>query len=432
MSCHTTPGGLLVLRLARAYSGLSEGRLQELFHELKREARNFPPSAVVDLSKWQARQLTLIKHAPMSFAQKIRSESDLLSAVQNPIDPQTFYALRCLEVRSRAETVFTTITSPIANLDLPGSQANRYVLGEDGRPARVWYASYGSNLSKSRFMSYINGTVPEGLITAQVGTRDHAEPIDDRAICFTGRMHFAGSSSRWGGGGMSFIDSDPVAKTLGRAYQITAEQFDDIIAQENRKEVGSLTVNTAELLAEGKLSIDGTSIYGAISYIGDLDGSPVFTVTGNFDAQESIEHANQVEVYSQIATNKPNYNYLRTIGLGLQETFGMDTKQQADYLRGAPGAEDITRTEMVRILSTPIENRQQRIARIQAENVTELESIAGARENIRLLRLRPTIRTQTQEEEISDAEAHLFAREQRVTERAQWVADQTTISEEPK
>jgi len=432
MSCHQTNGGLLSLRLARAYSGLEENRLQVLYHELKREGAGLPAPTEAEFARWKNRQLVLIENAPMKLEQKLRSETDLFLATYEDYNPATFYAWKRLEVRSRQEAVLTLIKPPIIEISPKGSQKDFYDLDSEGRPTRVWYASYGSNLSKARFMSYVNGTVPEGLVSSHPGCRDTSEPKGDIAISFPGRMHFAGKSSRWGGGGASFVDATSVGKTLGRAYNLSIEQFDDIIAQENRQEVGSVKINTQELLLEGKTVVNESLPYSSLVHVGDYQGAPVVTLTSNFSAGDSLDGSIFLELPSDIATRTPNVNYLRTIGLGLGEAFNMDLKQQADYLRGAPGAEDITRTEMVKILSAPIESREQRFIRLEKEYKEEAESIIRARENLINLMSAATEITPKLEKELGRRAEILKSRETYLIDKMNKLAEKKKVHEEKK
>lgn len=432
MSCHQTNGGLLSLRLARAYSGLEENRLQVLYHELKREGAKLPAPTEAEFSKWKSRQLVLIEHAPMKPEQKTRSELDLFLATYEDYNAATFYAWKRLEVRSRQEAVLSTIQPPLVEIEPKGSQWGQYDLDEEGRPNRIWYASYGSNLSRSRFMSYVNGTVPEGLITSHPGCRDTSEPTGDIAMSFPGRMHFAGKSSRWGGGGASFVDASSVGKALGRAYNISMQQFDDVIAQENRQEVGSIKVNIEELLDTGKTVVNPSLPYGTLVHVGDYLGAPVVTLTSSFSAQKSLEDAANLDDKGEVATRTPNSNYLRTIGLGLKEAFNMNEKQQADYLRGAPGAEDITRTEMIKILTTPIENREQRFARLAREYELEREGIARSKESLITLLSVATDVTPKLEQEIARREEIIKIREEYLNERVKKLEENIRLNEARK
>jgi hypothetical protein len=171
-------------------------------------------------------------------------------------------------------------------------------------------------------------------------------------IRFAGRMHFASSSGRWGGGGVAFMDVDASGHALGRAYLVTMEQFDDVVAQENGRSVGSVTVETKDALGGDPVTVMATGLYGTMEHIGDYNGAPVLTFTGSFTAAEAVASANDTKSFGQ-STNPPSGNYLRMIGSGLSETFGMSIEEQADYLRGSAGAERMTRSDVVQILSTP-------------------------------------------------------------------------------
>ncbi len=86
----------------------------------------------------------------------------------------------------------------------------------------VWYVSYGSNLSRERFMRYINGC------------RDTSEPVDDKAGIYNFSMYFASKTSIWGDGkgGAAFIDEKRKGMTYCRMYKIKREQFEEIMRRE--------------------------------------------------------------------------------------------------------------------------------------------------------------------------------------------------------
>ena len=58
----------------------------------------------------------------------------------------------------------------------------------------IWYACYGSNINRSRFMDYIEGCT------------DTTPPVEDRPFEFDHPVFFAGKSLRWGGKGKAFLD----------------------------------------------------------------------------------------------------------------------------------------------------------------------------------------------------------------------------------
>lgn len=353
MSCRTTKGGTVAHRIARAYSGLSDNSVQKLFHALKREGENTPEPTREEIEAWRLRMRALIEESGMSEAQRERSENDLFHVLsENPNGP-TFYSWNGIEALARQESAIRSVKGLVIDLEEPGSQAENYELGEDGRPAKVWYASYGSNLSKNRFETYIAGGAPEGSHTAHPGARDITLPEEDIPIRYHGRMHFAAVSNRWGGGGVAFMDDDSPGHALGRAYKISMEQFDDVVAQENGRKPGDLKVETEEALTKGKSRIS-YGLYGTLVHIGDYENAPVFTFTGDFTAKEALTSLHESKPKT-MPTNSPSNNYMRMIGSGLAETFGMNEYDQADYIRGSLGASTITREHIINVLTTPME-----------------------------------------------------------------------------
>ena len=99
------------------------------------------------------------------------------------------------------------------------------------KPLRVWYVAYGSNVNEQRFLRYLEGD------SDHVGARDATAPRRSRWATVPLQLRFAGESQRWGGG-VCFVDPDPDATAYVRAWDITAEQFEDVFAQENRRAIG--------------------------------------------------------------------------------------------------------------------------------------------------------------------------------------------------
>lgn len=360
MSCRSTHAGTLATRLARAYSGLPDGVVTRLFHALKREAVAMPKptKSEVDDLRFKLRELAETANLPSSAQE--RSERDLLLIRDETFDGPTFHALSNIEARARQEAVLRSVKGLVADLTPPLSQSDSYELGEDGRPAKVWYASYGSNLNRARFLSYVEGGKVEGSHTTHEGCRDNKLPLDDMPIRFSGRMHFAASSGRWDGGGVAFMDNDTAGHALGRAYLISMQQFDDVVAQENGKKPGDISVDTKKVFNDGMDEVSTYALYGTMVHIGDYENAPVFTFTGRFSAQEALESGSPGSKSTASATNQPSNNYIRMIGSGLEETFGMSVDEQADYIRGSLGMSELTREETVSVLSTPWEEPKAR------------------------------------------------------------------------
>lgn len=352
MSCRDTKGGTLTTRLARQYSGLPDRKVRSLFHQLKREGAKRPPPTEQEIATWRAKYWALIDNAKMSDRARAASERDLMiAATENP-DPATFHAWNNIDRVARGQAVILALKGQVTDLAPPGSQIGQYEWGDDGRPARIWYASYGSNMDRSRFLTYVQGGTPPGSHSPHEGCRDRSLPAGDIPIRFRGRAHFAYHSGRWGGG-VAFLDNDGESLALGRAYNVAIGQFDDIVAQENGRRPSGAKTPTDEVLANGS-AVMTRGVYGTLEHIGDYQGAPVFTFTGDFTAQEALEEsfAAKPDFYS---TNEPSPNYLRMLGSGLAETFHMTDRQQADYLRGFPGMEKMGRRRLLRILRTPPE-----------------------------------------------------------------------------
>ena len=191
-------------------------------------------------------------------------------------------------------------------------------------PSLVWYASYGSNLDRDRFLAYLTGASLPESDRPHTGARDPSEPVDDRSFTLPHQLFFAGSSQRWDGGGVAFIDrAVRGSSTNARTYLITAEQFEDVFAQENRQEHVSLDLET--LSRTGSLLAGGQS-YGLVLKGGDIGGRPVLTFTSPL----GLEHR---------STTKPAASYLRRLSTGLRSSHGLRDEEIAEYLLACPGIE---------------------------------------------------------------------------------------------
>lgn len=149
----------------------------------------------------------------------------------------------------------------------------------------VWYACYGSNLSKERFLLYIKGGNCRYNDRYYVGCEDKGEPIKDRPVTIPHRLYFGNVSQSWYGGGVAFIDlkRNTEEKTLGRMYLITEEQFKQVQKQEG----------------------PGPNWYGMVLELGEVDGYKIKTFTS-----EEIRPA-----------NLPDKRYLEVFSIGLKETY---------------------------------------------------------------------------------------------------------------
>jgi hypothetical protein len=166
-------------------------------------------------------------------------------------------------------------------------------------PRLCWYLAYGSNLQQERFACYLGGGRPADAARTYVGARDTSVPRRWEPLRVPGRMVFAGESLVWGGG-VAVLDPRGPGEVAGRAYLLTLEQLDDVVAQE----VGA-----------------GSGLYDAVVALPDLDDVPVRAVGTRLDPVPTA----------------PAAAYLRRVVHGLVETFAWSAEQCADYLLGTAG-----------------------------------------------------------------------------------------------
>lgn len=187
-------------------------------------------------------------------------------------------------------------------------------------PRHVWYAGYGSNVSRRRFERYLSGGTPAGGRRSYPGARDRTPPTADRSYVLPFRLHFGGTSRTWGGG-MAFVDTSVRGSVLARAYRVTAEQFADIHAQENG---GAADAADLSRVRDGECVVAGRGNYPVIVCCGRLDELPVLLFTAA----------------RMPAPSAPRPAYLRTMAAGLAESHRLAAADIVAYLRAAPAVRD--------------------------------------------------------------------------------------------
>ncbi len=203
----------------------------------------------------------------------------------------------------------------------------------------LWYASYGSNLSRDRFMCYIVGGKPKNSSKIEKGCSDKTEPKDDRPHRIKHALYFARTSKKWNNGGSCIlsVNHDDNKTTFGRKFLITVEQFLDIVSQNNGEE--NTQINFDEVIEKGSKSINN-SLSGNILYLGDEDSHPIFTFTSHFDETDF---------------RRPDILYLATIGAGVKKTFKMTTEEVTDYFMNLDGVkQNYTKEDLLKQLSEKI------------------------------------------------------------------------------
>jgi hypothetical protein len=106
-----------------------------------------------------------------------------------------------------------------------------------------------------------------------------------------------------------------------RLYLITLEQFEDIVAQENWLEPGSVELTDAVYDPHHIIGPDHT--YRVVLSLGEFDATPVLTITQD----------------ASTPTAAPTIRYLRHIAQGLREAHECSDTQIAEYLAGRPGVD---------------------------------------------------------------------------------------------
>lgn len=144
----------------------------------------------------------------------------------------------------------------------------------------VWYACYGSNINRTRFMRYINGC------------RDTTPPVEDRPFTFPHNIYFAKSSKQWDCCGVAFLDDSKQGSAYGRIYKITREQYEQVKEQE------------------------GPS-YRKPLVFGEIEGMPVYSFT---DTQKNEP------------VRTPSDGYFMTILEGLQDCYSGIYSDEALFL----------------------------------------------------------------------------------------------------
>lgn len=219
--------------------------------------------------------------------------------------------------------------------------AGTKMMGETATTSRtiddelLWYCSYGSNLSRSRFMTYISGGRAAGSKVVHEGCRDITPPLDDRPFLLPYALSFPLWSNWWGGGAAAIDVSRPTVgcgssptesviahePARGRKYLIRRQQFIDIVAQEN----GITTAYVEERLdldrvkREKAVRLLENHAYGTLVWLGECEeGHPIFTFTLHPEAITD--------------TYKASPPYLEKLALGLCEAHELSMEGAAEYL----------------------------------------------------------------------------------------------------
>ncbi len=183
----------------------------------------------------------------------------------------------------------------------------------------VWYAAYGSNMSRARLMRYLNGDDGDDGRPAHVGCRDpslHRRDVEHEVV---GAVGFGGSSVRWSGGTAQLRLGLPTANPV-RLWEVTVEQVADVQAQECALAPGDLTLDPEHLLGAGTLDVVAQRRYGRQVWLGTHDGLPIVSFTASMP----------------VPVAAPTDAYLAAVGRGLVE-MGWAPERAAAHLAHLDG-----------------------------------------------------------------------------------------------
>ena len=179
----------------------------------------------------------------------------------------------------------------------PGEKLCRHPWGSSDKDP-VWYAAYGSNLSRDRFLCYIRGEACAENGKHYSGCSIKSLPEEEGCGWFPGELYFANSSISWDGKGVAFYDPYGKGETFMRLYRITRGQLQDIQKQEGLS----------------------ARWYGRIVTLGiQKDGIPICTLTS--------EHRN--------SRNLPSDKYSGLMLKALVKENGLDETEAQKYLKDA-------------------------------------------------------------------------------------------------
>jgi len=214
----------------------------------------------------------------------------------------------------------------------------------------VWYASYGSNMNKKRFLCYIQSGRPKGSTKCYKGCSDKSMPRCDKQKIIPHELYFAKQSPFWGKKGVAFIKSQrSKQETLARMYLIKKDQFIEVLRQENGKDPNDDTVinniDFEQAISKESYLIPDKNWYDFIMHLGYEGNYPIFTFTGICD-------------YSEKELNPPGEEYIKVIIKGIKETYNYPDEKIIEYLKNLEGIKGhIDEQEItVMVKSTQLDN----------------------------------------------------------------------------
>ncbi|KAK9278920.1 hypothetical protein L1049_028501 [Liquidambar formosana] len=240
------------------------------------------------------------------------------AAVQNVLQP--FSELKVDEdSHDQVATVFNTWRSELSKIE-------------------VWYASFGSNMWKPRFLCYVEGGQVEGMQKPCSGSVDRSPPREILWKSVPHRLFFGRDHTRtWGPGGVAFFhpESNTQDKAYVCLYRITLEQFNDILLQENvtsydmSSPLFDLTaLNSVTNKQSISLEVLKRGWYHNVVYLGKEHDVPILTMTCQLSDIESFKSG-------KVPLHPPSKEYANTLVKGLVEGKQLSEEEAMAYIQEA-------------------------------------------------------------------------------------------------
>ncbi|XWS37275.1 hypothetical protein CRYUN_Cryun19dG0029400 [Craigia yunnanensis] len=202
----------------------------------------------------------------------------------------------------------------------------------------IWYATFGSNMWKSRFLCYIEGGQVKGMKKPCSGSMDRNPPKEILWKTCPHRLFFGRDFTQtWGPGGVAFLhpQSNSQDKAYMCFYRITLEQFNDVLLQEN---VPDHDMNSPlfdlnalnSILNEGSFSVEAVKRgwYHNVVYLGKENDIPILTMTCPLSMIESFKSG-------EIPLRRPCKEYADTLLRGLVEGKKLAEEEAMTYIQEA-------------------------------------------------------------------------------------------------
>ncbi|KAJ0981970.1 hypothetical protein J5N97_010225 [Dioscorea zingiberensis] len=205
----------------------------------------------------------------------------------------------------------------------------------------IWYATYGSNMWKPRFLCYIRGGKVEGMSQPCYGSRDNSLPKAVIWRTLPHRLFFARSHTyTWGAGGVAFLH--PESNTNERVhmclYKITLEQFNDVLLQENiaiqHLDSPLFDLSSLQYVSENNsrvLEVLKEGWYPNVLYLGKEDNLPILTMTCSLSDVERCKSGD----LPMVGASK---DYMNVLVKGLVEGKQLSEDEAIAYINKAASA----------------------------------------------------------------------------------------------